>query len=237
MRIKKMLHVSIGVFAVVVAVGYSVFTVSRSRTFQLFGEIIPRVSTTEKVAALTFDDGPTKYTRDVLQILEKKEVKATFFVVGRELEKNKEIGKALVMAGHELGNHTYTHQRMWFKSPAFIAREIEDTNTLIREAGYRGAIHFRPPYSKKLLLLPWYLSRHNIKTIMVDVEPDTYGADTDFLVSYTLEHTQPGSIILLHPFCDACSGQRGAIEKIIDGLRSKGYRLVTVSELLTYGDK
>lgn len=115
-----------------------------------------------------------------------------------------------------------------------IAGEITKTNALIREIGYKGNIHFRPPYGKKLFGLPWYSSRNNIKTIMIDVEPDTYGTDIDFLVRYTLENAEPGSIVLLHPFCESCNGQREAIGKIIDGLRNKGYRLETVSKLLTY---
>ncbi len=72
---------------------------------------------------------------------------------------------------------------------------------------------------------------------MVDVEPDTYGLDVDFFVEYTLENTKSGSIILLHPFCETCSGQREAISKIIDELKTKGYQFVTVSELLTYKNK
>lgn len=214
--------------------GYGLFQISKSRTFQFFGEIVPRVETNEKVIALTFDDGPTEYTKDVLNTLEEKNIKATFFVMGSELKKKPEIGKAITSTGHELANHSYSHQRMWFKSQSFIADEIEKTNDLIRKTGYKGDIHFRPPYGKKIFGLPWYLSQHNIKTIMVDVEPDTYGSDADFLVEYALENTKPGSIILLHPNCDTCNGQRKAISKIIDGLQAKGYRFVTVSELLTY---
>jgi chitin deacetylase len=207
---------------------------SKSRTFQFFGEIVSRVETNKKIVALTFDDGPTEYTKDVLNTLEEKNIQATFFVMGSELEKNQEIGETIALAGHELANHTYSHQRMWFKSQAFIADEIEKTNAHIRETGYKGNIHFRPPYGKKLFLLPWYLRQHNIKTITWDVEPDSFGSDADFLVKYTLDNTKPGSIILLHPFCENCNGQRDAISKIIDGLQTKGYKFVTVSELLTH---
>lgn len=217
--------------------GYSLFQVSRSRTFQFFGEIVPRVETNEKVVALTFDDGPTEYTQDVLKILQEKNVKATFFVIGSELEKKPQIGEAIASAGHELGNHSYSHERMWFKSPSYILNEIESTNKLIQEAGYQGDIHFRPPYGKKLIGLPWYLKQHNIKTVTWDVEPDTYGSNADFLIDYTVENTKPGSIILLHPFCESCSSQKEAISKIVDGLQTKGYRFVTVSELLAYTEK
>jgi len=234
MNIRKRISILLIAISIFLISGYGLFQISKSRTFQFFGEIVPRVETDKKVVALTFDDGPTEHTRVVLKILQEKDIKATFFVVGSELQKQPQIGEAIVLAGHELGNHTYSHQRMWLKSQSFIAEEIEKTNTLIRNTGYKGDIHFRPPYGKKLFGLPWYLKQHNIKTIMVDVEPDTYGSDADFLVEYTLQNTKPGSIILLHPFCDACRGQREAISQTIDGLQAKGYQFVTVSELLNY---
>lgn len=237
MNRKKVVVITFALILLLLITGYGLFQISKSRTFQFFGEIVPRVETNNKVVALTFDDGPTEYTQDVLKTLQEKDTKATFFVMGSQLEKNPQIGKAISLAGHELGNHSYSHQRMWFKSQSFIADEIEKTNTLIRETGYNGDIHFRPPYSKKIFGLPWYLSQHNIKTIMVDVEPDTYGSDADFLVEYTLENTKSGSIILLHPFCDTCSGQRDAISRIIDGLRNEGYQFLTVSQLLSYDEK
>nr|WP_241421351.1 polysaccharide deacetylase family protein [Candidatus Contubernalis alkalaceticus] len=101
------------------------------------------------------DDGPTEKTCEILELLEGLEVKATFFVTGRELEQYKEEGKNIVSAGHELGNHSYSHKRMVLKTPSFIRKEIELTNQLIREAGYQGEIHFRPPNGKKLVILPY----------------------------------------------------------------------------------
>ncbi len=224
------------VFALV-CTGYSLFLISKSRTFQFFGEIIARVDTNEKIVALTFDDAPTEYTEPILKTLQEKHVKATFFVIGSNLEKYPEIGKDIAQQGHEIGNHSYSHQRMLLKSQSFIDQEIQKTNSLIRQTGYEGEIFFRPPNGKKLFGLPWYLYQHGIKTIMVDIEPDTYGNTTDFFVTYTLEKSKPGSIILLHPFCEGCNSQREAISKIVDGLQAKGYRFVTVSELLTYKNK
>src|SRR5512142_2302821 len=98
-----------------------------------------------------------------------------------------------------------------------IDTEIQETNRLIRDSGYAGDITFRPPNGKKLFGLPWYLAQHNITTITWDVEPDTYvtlpegDAKSQALVSYALQHTRPGSIILLHPFCDSCTSDRQAI--------------------------
>ena len=98
------------ILAIVVlfVVFYSLRQVGDSRTFQFFGEIIPRVDTPKKVVALTFDDGPTSCcTEKILGILGNTNVKATFFVTGRELEQNLAEGQKIVAAGHELGNHSY----------------------------------------------------------------------------------------------------------------------------------
>src|SRR5262245_313268 len=91
-----------------------------ARGFQVSGEIVPRVNTSRHVVALTFDDGPVPpYTGDLLSLLREKNVKATFFVIGRNLEQFPSLGEQIERAGHELGNHTYSHQRMVFKSYNF----------------------------------------------------------------------------------------------------------------------
>ena len=214
------------------SVFFGLYKISKSRSLQFFGDITNRVNTEERVVALTFDDGPTEYTNAVLDILEERDVSATFYVTGSDLEKYPDIGAAIVKAGHDLGNHSYSHSRLLLKSQHFIDDEIQTTNELIRQAGFDGGITFRPPYGKKLLGLPWYLMMHGIETVTWDVEPDSFGTESDFIVQYTIEHTNNGSIILLHPFCTSCSGQRDAIPKIIDALREQGYTFVTISELL-----
>lgn len=212
------------------------FVVSKSRTFQFFGEIIPRVDANEKIVALTFDDAPSEYVTEVLNILKEKNVKATFYAVGENLEKYPEEAKAIIASGNELGNHSYSHQRMVLKTPGYVAQEIEKTNELIRAAGYKEEITFRPPNGKKFLVLPWYLRKHDIKTIMWDVEPDTYySGDTHKIIDYTINKVQPGSIILIHPLCaTACAADREALPIIIDKLVVEGYRFVTIGEMLVH---
>lgn len=216
------------------AVGFAMWRVSRATTFQFFGEIVPRVETTERVVALTFDDGPTPgKTDEILSVLAAKDVRATFFVTGRELAAHPDEARKIVAAHHELGNHSYSHQRLIFKSPSFIADEIESTDRLIKTTGYAGEIHFRPPYGKKLFGLPYYLSRTNRKTIMWDVAPETGDADddSDRIIAHVLENAAPGSIILLHVMYDSRAASMRAVPGIIDGLRSSGYNFKTVSEL------
>lgn len=231
---KKKTRLIIALTAFILIVIYGLFILSKSRTFQFFGELIYRVEAKEKVIALTFDDAPTEYTTEVLETLNRYQVKATFYAIGTYMEKYPELTTSIVEQGHELGNHTYSHQRMILKSQTFIDQEIQKTNNLIRKAGYLGEITFRPPTGKKLLGLPWYLNQHNIKTIMWDVEPDTFvPGDAEKITEYTLKNTKPGSIILLHPFCKTeCKADREALPKIISKLQEQGYKFVTVSELL-----
>jgi peptidoglycan-N-acetylglucosamine deacetylase len=233
-NINKPLKIIVFILVFIFVLGLGLFQISKSRSFQFFGILVNHIKINTKVVALTFDDAPTEYTQDVLNILNEKQVKATFFVIGKNLAQFPQIGQEIVANGHELGNHSYTHQRMILKSQSFISTEIEKTSKLIRNAGFTGEIVFRPPNGKKLFGLPWYLNQHQMKTIMWDVEPDTYGKSTDFLVKYTLDHVKPGSIILLHPFCNDCQNDRAAIGKIIDGLHAKGYQFVTISQILMY---
>jgi chitin deacetylase len=224
------------VIILLLALVYLLFQISRSRTYQFFGEIIPRVNTSQKVVALTFDDGPTTgATEEILSILEQKQVHCTFFVTGAELEQNLEEGKKIVAAGHELGNHTYSHDRMLLVSPSFVKQEVESTDKLIRQTGYQGEIFFRPPYGKKLFTLPYYLSKTGRKTITWDVEPNSYpeiDASSDKIVEHVLQKTQPGSIIILHVMYSNRKESMKAVPGIIEGLQAKGYSFKTVSELL-----
>jgi len=222
------------ILIIAVAALAGAFAYSKSRTHQLFGVIVARVETERKVAALTFDDGPTPYAVDeVLAAL--GPTRATFFVTGFGIAGSPEVLPRLIAAGHEIGNHTFHHDRMVLKSGRYIAEEIEGTDHLIRAAGWKGPIHFRAPFCKKLVGLPWYLSKHGRIHVTFDVEPES-DADidhhTDRIVADVLEHTRPGSIILLHPWYHGREASRAAIAPIIAGLRARGYELVTVNELL-----
>jgi peptidoglycan/xylan/chitin deacetylase (PgdA/CDA1 family) len=225
------------IFAVLVvallgtAVG--LYRISKSRTYQFFGEIYPRVETSEKVVALTFDDGPTGANTDkILDILESENVKATFYLMGAEIENHPGEAAKIAAAGHEVGNHTYHHERMWFVTPNFVETEIEKTDELIKKAGYTGEITFRPPFGKKLLVLPWYLSSTGRKTITWDVEPETYFQKSEDMVKYSLESTRNGSIILLHVMYASRTESLKSVEPIIRGLKERGFVFKKVSELI-----
>lgn len=212
------------------------WALARARTLQTFGTLVHRVDTQQPRVALTFDDGPTPAAlATLLPMLEQRHVRATFFVTGAELERRPALGAALLAAGHELGNHSYSHRRMLMLGQTEIANEIERTDALIRAAGQHGPIHFRPPYGLKLLGLPWYLQQTGRTTVMWDLEPDSDPAqagDSEAMVANVLADARPGSIILLHVMYASRHASLASVPGIIDGLQARGFRFVTVSELM-----
>ncbi len=230
---KKLLVGFLFFLVVFLAVFYLLFQVSKSRTFQFFGEIVPRVETSQKVIALTFDDGPSRQkTDEILQILREENVRATFYVTGAEIEKNPGELEKIIAEGHEIGNHTFNHEKMLLVSPSYVKSEIERTDELIKKAGWSDEITFRPPYSTKLVTLPFYLSKNNRKTITWDVEPETYVEKSEDLIKHTLDNTKNGSIILLHVMYNSRAESMKSVRPIIRGLRKKGFEFKTVSEIL-----
>lgn len=220
-----------------IPIAMTLLVIIPSRTFQFGGTIVPRVNTKEKVVALTFDDGPyPNNTGQLISTLKKADVPATFFLIGVEIQRHPAEAKQLVDAGFEIGNHSYRHDSLVFKSVKTIANDIESTDALIRKAGYTGPIQFRPPYGHKLFALPYYLSSHGRVTIMWDVAPDTNSSlqSPQSIVKNVLNGVHPGSIVVMHGMYNHNAPTRAALSQVIVELRNKGYRFVTVSQLLTY---
>jgi peptidoglycan-N-acetylglucosamine deacetylase len=227
---RKLLFIGLGMLFVFLLL-LGTYKLMNSRTYQLFGGLTEQIETNQKVVALTFDDGPTKNVNQILPLLDKYNAKATFFLIGEEIEKHPEEAKKIVDAGHQIGNHTYSHNRMVFKTPSYIKEEIQKTDQLIQKAGYKGEIDFRPPNGKKLVGLPYYLNKHNRDTITWNIEPDSYYTNASDKVNYVTENIKPGSIILMHPMYDDTGNELQAIEGVLQALSNEGYTFVTVNKL------
>jgi peptidoglycan/xylan/chitin deacetylase (PgdA/CDA1 family) len=199
------------------------------------GEAWPRVETSEPVVALTYDDGPNPpYTLDLFDVLDRYQVKAAFFVVGRTVEAHPDVAREAVARGHEVGNHSYSHAPLILRSAAFVRRQIAATDAQLRAVGVTGEILFRSPYGAHLFAVPYVLWRQRRKNILFDVIVGDWAMqDPERIAARVLERATAGSIIVLHDGRGERPGTVAATALIIEGLRNRGYRFVSVSELLT----
>jgi peptidoglycan/xylan/chitin deacetylase (PgdA/CDA1 family) len=165
--------------------------------------------------------------------LDRYQVKATFFVIGRNVEKHPQLVRLALSEGHEMGNHSYTHARLILKAPWFIRSEVERTDRLLRELGVTQDVHFRPPYGRKLFVLPHIIATMHKKNIMWDVDSQDYEMpDSQVIKNNVLRRMRPGSIVLLHDGEGDCSQTVVATEMLIKELTEKGYEFRTVSDLI-----
>ena len=196
---------------------------------QLFGDYVRRIDTTEKVVALTFDDGPLPtLTERMLDLLDRLEVKATFFMMGRNVERWPEIAGEVLARGHEIGNHSYSHPRLIFMSPARVREEIERTDALLRGVGVTGEIFFGPPHGAKLLVLPYVLVQMNKTAVYSYTDPEEWKRPpAAVMVERVLRQVRPGSVVGFHDTLGAETLH--AVDEVVTSLKGQGYRFETVS--------
>jgi peptidoglycan/xylan/chitin deacetylase (PgdA/CDA1 family) len=182
--------------------------------------------------ALTFDDGPSpEVTSPVLDILREKQAKATFFLIGRQVELEPELSRRVGREGHVIGNHTYSHPPFFcFLSPWRLRDEIERAqDVIVRVTGVRPR-HFRSPVGLRHPILKSALERADLEFVLWRLRTyDTRAVTADMLRRRILEQVRPGAIVLLHDRPGpGASAMLAALPDVIDGLRARGYDLVTI---------
>lgn len=233
---KRLVLISVVTLAVVAAALAGLWQVSRARCFALGGEIVCRVETQAPLVALTFDDGPTPLGVDaVLPVLERHGATATFFLVGKAVDARPDLARRIRAAGHELANHSYTHQRMMLRPAAWYDSEIARTEAALARAGGGGSGLFRPPYGKKLWGLPQATRRAGLTMVMMDIQEPTTSDPAQY-AREVVAAARPGSILLLHAMFRGNQTARDALPLILDGLKAKGLRPVSVGELMASAD-
>lgn len=207
-----------------------------ARNFQFLGNIIKRIDTNKKVVALTFDDGPNPpYTDHILSYLKEYNASATFFVLGRRLKKYPSHGQKIVREGHEIANHSYTHKYLLLRPPRTIRKEILKADEAIKEINSVISPYFRPPFGKKLFILPWYLKKMGKTTVSCDVDTgrtEFVSRDSIQISEIILKKVKPGSIIMLHEGGGDKSHIVDSVRIILEELTKKGFKVTSVSGLL-----
>lgn len=189
---------------------------------------------TEKRIALTFDDGPdAKYTGQILDILKRYNVSATFFVIGKQVHAYPEVMKRMVNEGHVVAGHSWSHPDLTKLSDAQVRQEIIKTNQAVTSVTRKRLAMMRPPYGA-VKGKEKVINQMGISIVGWNIDTwDWKAGRTPGQVEQTvLQNLSPGSIVLKHSGGGDRSATVQALPKIIESLQRKGYEFVTVNELL-----
>lgn len=198
-----------------------------------------RAVASRNAVCLTFDDGPHREsTSAILQLLEEARAKATFFMLGKNVEKYPEIAATIVELGHEVGEHSYEHTHPWTSGPIRSLKDLVRGGCMV--ARYRcsdGPALFRPPYGKLNLVTLLYTLVLRRRLVFWNVDPRDYEQDSpETIVRHVKERIAPGTVILLHDGrCDpsrSCDATVLALSAILKEIANCGLATVTVGEAL-----
>lgn len=195
------------------------------------GEAMPadggaKIPAGEKYVALTFDDGPRRGTTErLLDGLKERGAKATFFLIGQQIEDNAALVARMAEEGHQIGNHTWSHQRLDGILPDEAAQEVARTEAALEALLGGGEYWLRPPYGQVAEGVEL-----GVPMVKWCVDPrDWESRDAEKVTRAILDCAEPNSIILLH---DIYSTSVDAALRVVDRLQEEGYWFVTVEELL-----
>lgn len=207
---------------------------------QMLGKTMVQGKRESGTIALTFDDGPGEATPQILDMLGKAGVRATFFLCGGNVERFPQLARRIAEEGHEIGNHTYSHPRLLWRTPGKIAWEIERAQNVIAHHTGRQPALFRPPYGLRWFGLFPILSQRKMMAVMWSVNGYDWRLPAREIAGRVLRGAGSGSIILLHdgvPPHQSASRQPTveALEQVVRELQGR-YRFVTISEMQSERD-
>lgn len=192
---------------------------------------ICKAETSEKIIALTFDDGPAAETEKVLAVLKKFNVKATFFCIGNRIAGKEKILEEINLEGHLIANHSYSHGFFFdFKTKSAFLKDIELCNDAIFKVVHKKPNFFRPPYGVTTPGLSRAAGKMNMEVIGWNIRSlDTSIKDKETVLQRIKERLQPGSILLLH---DTVAGIDLVLKEVLTYLKEQNYKVVPLDQLI-----
>lgn len=225
-----------GAAVAAVAAGYQ----SMAPTGQWYGRTFTGLARGRQQIALTYDDGPNDpHTLRLLEVLARYDVRATFFLIGRYAQQRPDIAREIDKAGHVVGNHTFTHPLLTFKSGAEIRQELTTCRFALQDAIGEHSNLFRPPFGGRRPAVLRIARDLGLQTVMWNVTGYDWNAPpAEVIERKVAKHMHGGDVILLH---DGGHKQMGAdrsqtvlaTEQMIKRYKSQGYEFVTVPQMLT----
>jgi peptidoglycan/xylan/chitin deacetylase (PgdA/CDA1 family) len=222
--------------AAVAASGFLAWAV-RGRSAQVFGRSVWRGPKGRRALALTFDDGPSEATPQLLEILARHQAPATFFQCGANVERLPEVARAVAGRGHEIGNHGYSHRRFYFHSAQFMEEELRRAQSAIEECAGVRPVWFRAPYGARWFGLDSVQRRLGLTGVMWSAIGYDWNLGTDAVVERLAAAASNGAILCLHDGRELLvkpdiGATVEAVRRLVPVLLERGYEFETVTRLL-----
>ncbi|NLY06463.1 polysaccharide deacetylase family protein [Candidatus Sordicultor fermentans] len=187
-------------------------------------------SQVRKEVALTFDDAPSPFTKEVLKILDNYGVSATFFLVGSQVEKSPEVARQIVAAGHEIGNHSFSHCWSSDDSVETLVEDIKRAEEAIYRATGQVPLYFRPPGGMVNDKVKEACGQTGYSILLWWVDSQDWLLTEEEILEKVKKEVKDGAIILFHNLATTVE----VLPQVIEDLRREGYKFVTISQLLRY---
>jgi peptidoglycan/xylan/chitin deacetylase (PgdA/CDA1 family) len=194
--------------------------------------VICSVKTSEKQIAITFDDGPTSdATPIVLDILKINNIKATFFVIGKNIENNEKLIRQIYDEGHTIGNHSFSHSYFFDSYPPYkLIKDINQTNEIVEKITGEKIKYFRPPFGVTNPMLNKALKKFKFSIIGWSIRPfDGIKNETDKIIKRATKNIKPGDIVLFH---DNYQLIETVLNEFITFTKNNGFKIVSLDNLL-----